>query len=199
MSTKDDASYTDQKGRTRWRCNDEIAEKLRQLHDILVIGGYEESHATRYSRPSLHYFPPPGIGRGIASRRTFVGDLRCRLKRSPRLSASLSRQAHARSWRNSLSTHPKTVLELTVLPGVGIKTAKALYDGLGINSLASLGEALNDDRLEGFKLMKKRRRRGFGSTSARISNNSVAFLSTKRYLVCGYRIPQFLLIRNVAN
>ena len=50
MNSKDDTSYIDQKGRTRWRRNDEIAGKLQQLHDILVIGGYEESHAARYPR-----------------------------------------------------------------------------------------------------------------------------------------------------
>ena len=46
-------SYIDAKGRHRWRCNDQIAEKLNQLHDLLVIGGYEESHARRY--PQLAY------------------------------------------------------------------------------------------------------------------------------------------------
>ena len=155
MSTKDDASYTDQKGRTRWRCNDEIAEKLRQLHDILVIGGYEESHATRYSRLAYTISRHPesveelhregrlsaisGVGETIAE---IIGEFI---------------ETGTCTKLEEFAEHtPKTVLELTALPGVGIKTAKALYDGLGINSLASLGEALNDDRLEGFKLMTKK-------------------------------------------
>ena len=155
MSTKDDASYTDQKGRTRWRCNDEIAEKLRQLHDILVIGGYEESHATRYSRLAYTISRHPesveelhregrlsaisGVGETIAE---IIGEFI---------------ETGTCTKLEEFAEHtPKTVLELTALPGVGIKTAKVLYDELGIDSLASLGEALNDDRLEGFKLMTKK-------------------------------------------
>ena len=155
MSTKDDASYTDQKGRTRWRCNDEIAEKLRQLHDILVIGGYEESHATRYSRLAYTISRHPesveelhregrlsaisGVGETIAE---IIGEFI---------------ETGTCTKLEEFAEHtPKTVLELTALPGVGIKTAKALYDELGIDSLASLGEAFNDDRLEGFKLMTKK-------------------------------------------
>ena len=34
---------------------------------------------------------------------------------------------------------------------LGIKTAKALYDELGIDSLASLGEALDEGKLEGLQ------------------------------------------------
>ena len=106
MNTKDDESYTDAKGRTRWHRNDEIAKNLQQLHDILVIGGYEESHATRYAR--LAYT----ISRHPESVEALHDEGVCRqspvsVKRLPRLSATLSRRAHARSWKNSLSTHRK--------------------------------------------------------------------------------------------
>ena len=155
MNPKSDISYTDAKGRTRWRGNDEIAEKLRQLHDILIIGGYEESHATRYSRLGYTISRHPesveelhregrlstiaGVGETIAE---IIGEFI---------------ETGTCTKLEEFAKHtPKTVLELTALPGVGIKTAKALYDELGIDSLASLGEALNDDRLEGFKLMTKK-------------------------------------------
>ena len=154
MDPKDDKSYTDAKGRTRWHCNDEIAKKLQQLHEILVIGGYEESHATRYSRlaytisrhpesiEALHHegrlSTISGVGETIAE---IIGEFI---------------DTGTCTKLEEFSEHtPKTVLELTALPGVGIKTAKALYDELGIDSLASLGEALNKDKLEGFKLMTK--------------------------------------------
>ena len=155
MSTKDDASYTDQKGRTRWRCNDEIAEKLRQLHDILVIGGYEESHATRYSRLaytiSRHPESVEELHReGCLSAISGVGET------IAEIIGEFIETGTCTKLEEFAEHTPKTVLELTVLPGVGIKTAKALYDELGIDSLASLGEALNDDRLEGFKLMTKK-------------------------------------------
>ena len=45
--------YTDEKGRRRWPRNDEIAAKLKELHDFLVIGGYDEVHASRYPRLAL--------------------------------------------------------------------------------------------------------------------------------------------------
>jgi len=43
----------DAKGRLRWHRNDELARQLQMLYDILVIGGYDESHARRY--PQLAY------------------------------------------------------------------------------------------------------------------------------------------------
>ena len=155
MDPKGDTSYTDAKGRTRWHCNDEIAKKLQQLHEILVIGGYEESHATRYSRLAYTISRHPesievlhregrlsaisGVGETIAE---IIGEF--------------IETGTCNKLEEFAEHTPKTVLELTALPGVGIKTAKALYDELGIDSLASLGEALNEDKLEEFKLMTKK-------------------------------------------
>lgn len=45
-----DESYVDEKGRIRWRVNDEIGVRLKTLGEFLVVGGYEESHATRYPK-----------------------------------------------------------------------------------------------------------------------------------------------------
>jgi hypothetical protein len=45
-----DAFYTDAKGRVRWQENDRLAEQLKRLHDLLVIGGYDAEHAARYNR-----------------------------------------------------------------------------------------------------------------------------------------------------
>ena len=155
MNPKGDTSYTDQKGRTRWRRNNEIARKLQQLHEILVIGGYEESHATRYSRLAYTISRHPesveelhregrlstisGVGETIAE---IIGEFI---------------ETGTCTKLEEFAQHtPKTVLELTALPGVGIKTAKALYDELGIDSLASLGKALDEDRIEGLRLMTKK-------------------------------------------
>ncbi len=155
MDPEGDTSYTDAKGRTRWRRNDETAKKLQQLHELLVIGGYEESHATRYSRLAYTISRHPesieelhrkgrlatisGVGETIAE---IIGEFI---------------ETGTCTKLEEFAEHtPKTVLELTALPGVGIKTAQALYDELGINSLASLDAALNEGRLEGLKLMTKR-------------------------------------------
>ena len=78
MDSKGDTSYTDAKGRTRWRCNDEIAKKLQQLHEILVIGGYEESHATRYTRLAYTISRHPESVEELHRGRTFVDNLRRR-------------------------------------------------------------------------------------------------------------------------
>ena len=50
MQRDNEESYIDEKGRLRWHCNDRLAEQLKQLYDFLVIGNYEESHASRYPR-----------------------------------------------------------------------------------------------------------------------------------------------------
>ena len=52
-------SYTDEKGRTRWRVNDEIALRLMELHTFLIIADYPEDHASRYPRlaHSISRFP----------------------------------------------------------------------------------------------------------------------------------------------
>ena len=155
MDPKGDTSYTDQKGRTRWRRNDEIADKLKQLHDILIIGGYEESHATRYGRLAYTISRHPESvealhDEGRLSTISGVGDT------IAEIIGEFIETGTCTKLEEFAEHTPKTVLELTALPGVGIKTAKALYDELGIDSLASLGEALDEDRLEGLKLMNKK-------------------------------------------
>ena len=52
MVATSDTSYTDAKGRTRWQRNDWLAERLKELGEFLIIGGYEESHAVVYKRLS---------------------------------------------------------------------------------------------------------------------------------------------------
>ena len=43
---------------------------------------------------------------------------------------------------------PATVLELTAVPRLGAKTARTLFRDHGIDSLAALRDALNDNRIE---------------------------------------------------
>ncbi len=44
------ASFTDEKGRTRWTRNDEVAAVVKQLGEYLIIGGYPEEHAKHYGQ-----------------------------------------------------------------------------------------------------------------------------------------------------
>ena len=145
-------SYIDDKGRTRWRRNDEIGERLKELHDLLVIGGYPTDHAARY--PKLAYAISrhsesidalyaagrlreiPGIAKtvaGILGELIETGD--CTKMREP---------------SDGYVPPPRTVLELTAIPGLGAKTARALYAERGISSLAELQDAVTSGALDGF-------------------------------------------------
>ena len=53
---------------------------------------------------------------------------------------------------------PKTVLELTAIPGLGAKTARTLYQEHGIESLGALREALDNGELDGVRGMGKKTR-----------------------------------------
>ena len=141
MPTQKEA-YVDEKGRTRWRRNDEIAKKLTELHDFLIIGGYEESHARRYNQLAyaISRHPEsidalyvsgrlneiPGIGGTVAG---IIGEY-------------LERGTCVKFEEFAEST-PTTILELTSIPRLGAKTARLLYLEHGIDSMAKLKEALD--------------------------------------------------------
>ncbi len=141
-----DTSYIDQKGRTRWQRNDEIAEKLKELADFLVIGGYDESHAARYPRLAyaisrhpesivhLHHqgrlSEIPGVGGTIA---TIIGEL---------IETGTCHKMEAPIQEDRLNP-PRTVLEITAIPRFGAKMARTLYQEYGIDSLDSLKNALD--------------------------------------------------------
>ena len=146
-----DTSYTDEKGRTRWRRNDEIAAKLKELADYLVIGGYEESHAARY--PKLAYVISrhpesilqihaqgrlgeiPGVGGTIAA---IIGEM---------IETGTCRKMEAPIQEGSTNP-PRTVLEMTAIPRFGAKMARTLYQEYGIDSLETLKSALDAGLLD---------------------------------------------------
>jgi len=150
MTDIDDTSYVDEKGRTRWRRNDEMGQRLKELGEFLVIGGYEESHAARYPRLAhdVSRYPEsvvamhregrlkeiPGIGETIAG---ILGEI---------LDTGTCRKIE--EWAEHT---PKTVMELTAIPGLGAKTIKLLYQEHGIVDLATFRDALEGGRLNGVK------------------------------------------------
>jgi DNA polymerase (family 10) len=153
----DDDTYTDAKGRTRWRVNDEIGARLKQLGDFLVIGGYDESHAARYPKlaHTVSRHPEsveemhrggrlgelPGVGGTIAA---IIGEL-------------LDTGTCAK-WEEWAAHTPPTVVELTALPGLGAKTARTLYQSYGIDSTDALRAALDGERLDDVPGMGKKTR-----------------------------------------
>ncbi len=144
-----EGSYTDSKGRTRWRINDWVGQKLNELHDFLVIGGYDQAHAARYPRLAheISRSPEkidlmasqgrlreiPGVGETIAA----IIDQIVRTGTSKKFE----------EWAEQTKT-PRSVLELTSIPGLGARTIRILYAEHGIDSLDTLKKALQSGSLE---------------------------------------------------
>lgn len=144
----DEETYIDEKGRVRWRVNDRVGEYLKDLQGFLVIGGYDETHAARY--PRLAY----SISRHPESVETLHRQGRLReLDGVGETIAGIIGQfldtGTSDKWEGWAKDTPPSVVELTRIPGMGIKTAKMLYQEHGIDSLGSLRQALEDGRLEG--------------------------------------------------
>lgn len=120
--------------------NAELAQKLRDLRDFLIIAGYEESHATRYTH----------IARTIEKMPESVEAMRRegRLTEIPQVGKLIALyikeildtgvSSKQRDWEGAA---PITVLELIRIPGLGPKTASILFHSHGIDSLAKLKEA----------------------------------------------------------
>ena len=145
-------SYTDDKGRTRWHRNDEVAAVVKQLGEYLIIGGYPEEHAKRY------------------------GQLANTISRMPELIDSLDKNEQLGSIagvggiitgyieeivRTGTTSKfnddqygkppPRSVLELTAINNLGAKTARMLYQDHAIDSMNSLCNALSEGRLTSIK------------------------------------------------
>ena len=150
MSQPANRTYKDAKGRTRWRRNDEIATKLKDLHDLLVIGGYEELHARRY--PQLAYtisrHPESIVKMHREERLTQIPGVS---KTIAGIIGEFIDTGTCRKFEEWVQRTPRTVLELTEIERLGAKTARVLYAQHGIDSLTALVEALEAGDLDGVK------------------------------------------------
>lgn len=120
--------------------NAELAGKLRDLRDFLIIAGYEESHATRYTQiarfiekmpesvEELHrdhrFTDIPGVGKLVAQ---YIREI-----------VETGVSSKQREWEQ---TAPITVLEMVRIPGLGPKTARKLFMEFGIDGLTELKRA----------------------------------------------------------
>ncbi len=150
MANNKDVSYTDEKGRKRWRGNDGIADQIKSLGNYLIICGYDESHAKRYGMLAyvISRYPVsvvklhqerrlneiPGVGATIAG---IIGEF-----------LKTGTCAKMEQWVHRV---PKSVLELTAIPGLGAKTIRVLSRKYKIRSLKDLKKALDEDKLHGIK------------------------------------------------
>lgn len=146
-------TYVDHKGRTRWHCNDTLAEKLKELYDFLVIGNYEESHAARYPRlahtisrhpESIKVMMEEGRLTKIAGVSKIIEGIITELVET----GTCRKMDEGDEY---FTPPPRSVLELTRIPRLGAKTAKLLFQEHGIDCLTELKAAAEDGRLASIK------------------------------------------------
>lgn len=127
--------------------NAEIAQALRDLRDFLIVAGYEEGHATRYTH----------IARAIEKWPESVETLRRehRLKEIPGVGPTIQtylkelleegKTSKQRDWESSA---PWSVLEMVRVPGLGARTVRTIFSVTGAASLAGLQQAEREGRLD---------------------------------------------------
>ncbi|MCY3551259.1 MAG: helix-hairpin-helix domain-containing protein [Candidatus Poribacteria bacterium] len=136
--------------------NDEIAQKLMELHTILIVADYPEDHATRY--PRLAYTisrMEESVAELVAQGRlkeeiAGVGDIVATIiTEYVEIGTCSKLQEYA-------SEVPQTIVELMPIPGLGAKTIKLLYQEVGVDSLLSLRTAIDEGKLKGIKGIGKK-------------------------------------------
>ncbi len=136
--------------------NNEIAQKLMELHTILIVADYPEDHATRY--PRLAYT----ISRMEESVAELVaqGRLQEEIPGVGDIVATIITEYVENGTCSKLQEYaseiPETITELILIPGLGPKTIKLLYQEAGVDSLQSLRTAIDDDKLKGIKGIGKK-------------------------------------------
>ncbi len=136
--------------------NDQIAQKLMELHTILIVADYPEDHATRY--PRLAYT----ISRMEESVSDLVsqGRLQEEIPGVGDIVSTIITEYVETGTCSKLQEYageiPETITELIPIPGLGPKTIKLLYQEVGIDSLQSLRTAIDEGRLTGVKGIGKK-------------------------------------------
>jgi len=120
--------------------NSELANRLRDLRDFLIIAGYEESHATRYTQIARYIEKMGEPIEDVKNERRLteipgVGKLVAQYIREIMDNGVSSKQ---KEWEDQA---PISVLELVRIPGLGPKTARKLFQEHGIDSLSKLRQA----------------------------------------------------------
>ena len=136
--------------------NEEIAQKLQELYTILICADYPEDHATRY--PRLAYT----ISRMEESVAELVaeGRLQEEIPGVGDIVSNIITEYVQTGTCTKLDEYaadvPETIVELIPVPGLGAKTIKRFYQELGIDSLVSLREAIDEDKFKGFRGVGKK-------------------------------------------
>ena len=128
--------------------NKKLAAALKELGDLLVIAGQDETKAARYAR--LAYT----ISRLSEDVETLCGDGRLGdiPGVGPATAALLSELLLTgtcrmrRDWERRV---PASALELLTIPGIGARTARHLFQDCGIDSLDALERAVRRGSITG--------------------------------------------------
>jgi len=120
--------------------NAELAQKLRDLRDFLIIAGYEESHATRYTQiaRTIEKMPESAEQMKREHRLTEIPQVGKLIAVYIREIIDDGVSSKQREWE---SQAPISVLELVRIPGLGPKTAATMFHLHGIDGLKTLKEA----------------------------------------------------------
>ena len=127
--------------------NSELADRLRDLRDFLIIAGYEESHATRYTQIARYIEKMPESVEDVNREHRFteipgVGKLVAQYIREIMDDGISSKQ---KEWEEFA---PISVLELVRIPGLGPKTARKMFQEYGIDGLQNLKRAYESGVLQ---------------------------------------------------
>ena len=135
------------------RRNIEVATYMRRLHDYLIIGGYPERHAGPYLRLA-HVIANHEVDIQILAKER-------RLKRIPGLGWHIERTiieyldtGNSSKFKAFARTAPPTVLDLLDIPGIGIQTARSLFQNFGISGPIDLKAALDEGWLQELRLYR---------------------------------------------
>ncbi len=149
-------SYTDEKGRTRWHVNDEIALRLMELHTFLIMADYPEDHASRYPRLAHSISRFPESVADLVEQDRLIEEIGGVGEIVETIITEYLQTGTCSKIKEYAGDIPDTIVELVPIPGLGAKTIKRLYEDVEIDSLASLRTAIDERRLKGFKGIGKK-------------------------------------------
>ena len=149
-------SYTDEKGRTRWRVKDEISLKLLELHTFLIMSDYPEDHASRYPRLAHSISRFPESVADLVEQGRLIEEIGGVGEIVETIITEYLKTGTCSKIQDYAGDIPQTVAELVPIPGLGAKTIKRLYEDIEVDSLASLRAAIDEGKLKGFKGIGKK-------------------------------------------
>ena len=127
--------------------NAELAQALRDLRDFLIIAGYEEGHATRYTHiaRAVEKWPEPVVTLRREGRLKEIPGVGPTIQTYLKEILDEGASSKQREWEGSA---PWSVLEMLRVPGLGARTVRLIFGLTGVTTLAGLQQAEREGRLD---------------------------------------------------